>query len=172
MVELIYFAHGVVENAGDDSAVGVAGRSGVAVAQAEVADEGLAGLVEDELEAHAIGIILAADEAVVLLQVHVDGFVALRLGWHEGILTGSLDSFMSLSWGIPPSGSAQSRLLAKEARNRRTPSPHFSQKRREIGHPAPGIFRLRICFAFGKRILGSRSQNCGDRASNSSVNPV
>jgi len=46
----------------------VAGRSGIALAEAKFADEGLAGFVEDELEAHAIGIVLAAYEAVVLLQ--------------------------------------------------------------------------------------------------------
>ena len=48
LVELIYFAHGVIEDAGDDAAVAVAGRSGVALAEAEAADEGLAGFVEDE----------------------------------------------------------------------------------------------------------------------------
>ena len=67
MVEFIYFAHGVVEDAGDDAAVAVAGRSGVTVGEAEAADESLAGFVEDEFQAHASGIILTADEAVVLL---------------------------------------------------------------------------------------------------------
>jgi hypothetical protein len=67
VVEFIYFAHGVVENAGDDAAVAVAGRSGVAVGEAEAADESLAGFVEDEFQAHAAGVVLAADEAVVLL---------------------------------------------------------------------------------------------------------
>ena len=42
VVELVYFAHGVVEDRGDDAAVAVAGRSGVALAEAEFADEGLA----------------------------------------------------------------------------------------------------------------------------------
>jgi len=87
VVELVYFAHGVVEDAGNDPAVAVAGGSGVALAQAEVADKGLAGFVEDELQAHAFGIVLAADEAVVLLHLHEAGFVALGLGWHGGILT-------------------------------------------------------------------------------------
>jgi hypothetical protein len=48
MMKLIYFAHGIVEDAGDDAAVGMAGRSGVALAQEKVADEGLAFFVEDE----------------------------------------------------------------------------------------------------------------------------
>jgi hypothetical protein len=88
-MELIYLAHGVIEDAGDDASVAVAGRSGVALAQAEFADEGLAVFVEDEFESHAIGVILAADEAVVLLQFVIGGFVALGLvlPWHGGILT-------------------------------------------------------------------------------------
>ncbi len=87
VVELVYFAHSVVEDGSDDAAVAVAGRSGIAFAEAEVADEGLAGFVEDELEAHALGVIHAADEAVVFLHLHVAGFVALGLGGHGGILT-------------------------------------------------------------------------------------
>src|SRR5882762_5043917 len=83
-MQLVYFTHGVVEDAGDDAAVAVAGRSGVALAEAEAADEGLAGFVEDELEAHAFGVVLAADEAVVLLHFVVAGFVALRLCGDEG----------------------------------------------------------------------------------------
>src|SRR5580658_3272707 len=83
MVELVYLAHGVVEDAGDDSAVAVARGSGVALAQAETADEGLAGFVEGELEAHAVGIAHAADEAVVFLHLDVAGVVALGLSWHE-----------------------------------------------------------------------------------------
>ncbi len=57
MMEFIYFAHGIVEDAGDDAAVAMAGRSGVAVGEAEAADESLAGFVEDELQAHAARII-------------------------------------------------------------------------------------------------------------------
>ena len=88
VVEFVYFAHGVVEDGGDDAAVGVAGRSGVALAEAEVADESLAGFVEEEFEAHAVRIVLSADEAVVLLHFYVAGVVALwlRLRLHGGIL--------------------------------------------------------------------------------------
>ena len=84
MVELVYFAHGVVEDAGDDAAVGVAGRSGVALAEAEFTDESLALFIEEEFQAHAVGIVLSADEAVVLLHFGVAGVVALglRLQWH------------------------------------------------------------------------------------------
>ena len=84
VVELVYFAHRVVEDAGDDATVGVAGRSGVALAEAKLADEGLAGFVENELQAHAARIVHAADEAVVFLHFCVTGVVAVDLGlaWH------------------------------------------------------------------------------------------
>ncbi len=87
VVELVHFAHGVVEDAGDDAAVAVARGSGVALAEAEAADEGLAGFVQDEFQAHAFFVVLATDEAVVLLQLHVAGVVALGLRGHGGILT-------------------------------------------------------------------------------------
>ncbi len=89
MMELVYFAHGIVEDACDDAAVAVARRSGVTLTEAEAADEGLALFVEEELEAHAVGIVLAADETVVLLHFHVASVVAVGLGlrWHGGILT-------------------------------------------------------------------------------------
>jgi hypothetical protein len=48
-MEFVYFAHGVVENAGDDTAVAVAGRSGVALAETESANESLTFLIEHEL---------------------------------------------------------------------------------------------------------------------------
>ena len=86
MVELVHFAHGVVQDGGDDAAVAVAGRASVAFAETEFADEGLAGLVEREFQAHAVGIVLAAGEAVVLLHFHVAGVVALELFGHGGIL--------------------------------------------------------------------------------------
>jgi hypothetical protein len=88
-MQLVYLAHGVIEDAGDDAAMAVAGRSGVTLAQAEFADEGLAVFVEDEFQAHAVGVILSAYEAVVLLLFVIAGFVALGLGLarHGGILT-------------------------------------------------------------------------------------
>jgi hypothetical protein len=39
----------------------------------------LAFFVEDEFQSHAAAIALSADEAVVLLEFVVEGFVALRL---------------------------------------------------------------------------------------------
>ena len=90
VVQLVDLAHGVVEDGGDDAAVAVAGRSGVAFAQAEFADEGLALFVEGEFEAHAVGIVRAAGEAVVLLQFEVAGVVAVDLAGHgkDSILSG------------------------------------------------------------------------------------
>ena len=87
VMQFIYFAHGIVEDAGDNASVAVAGRSGVALAQAKFADESLAIFVEDEFEVHAVFVIGAADEAVVLLHFVVAGVVALDARWHGGILT-------------------------------------------------------------------------------------
>ena len=113
LVELVDLAHGVVEDAGDDAAVAVAGRSGVAGAEAEFADEGLALFIEDEFQAHAAAIALSADEAVILLQFVVSGFVALDAGlaWH-----GSDFSLPTIS----------------------TVATHISQKRRDVGDPPDG----------------------------------
>ena len=99
-MELVHFAHGVVEDGGDDAAVAVAGRSGVTLAEAEAADESLAFFVEDEFEAHAIGVVHAADEAVVFLQLHVAGFVAVGACGHEGILAAARESMAGSS--LPP----------------------------------------------------------------------
>ena len=65
----------------------VAGRTGVAGAEIEVTDEGVALFVEGEGKAHSIGIVGAADEAVVLGGFQVAGFVAMRLAGHGGILS-------------------------------------------------------------------------------------
>jgi hypothetical protein len=67
--------------------VAVAGRAGVALAQAEAADESLAFFVEDEFQAHAVGIVHAAHETVILLHFDVAGVVAFGLGGHGRILT-------------------------------------------------------------------------------------
>jgi hypothetical protein len=111
VMQLVDLAHGVVEDAGDDAAVAVAGRSGVATAEAEAAHEGLALFVKDELEAHAIGIVHAADEAVVLLHLHVAGVVALGLRFgHGGILQGIGFELISDVGRIPPLDFAQGRF--------------------------------------------------------------
>ena len=58
------FAHGFVEKGGDDAAVGVAGRSGEAAGEAEVADDVLV-RIDEEFEAEAGGVFESAAEAVV-----------------------------------------------------------------------------------------------------------
>jgi hypothetical protein len=88
VTEFIYFAHGVVEDAGDDAAMAVAGRAGVAVTQIEVADEGIALFVEREDEAHPVGIVGTTNKTSVRGQFQVFGFVAMDLAGHGGILTG------------------------------------------------------------------------------------
>jgi len=114
MMQLVDLAHGVVEDAGDDAAVAVAGWSGVTAAEAEFADEGLALFVQDELEAHAAGIVHAADEAVVLLHLHVSGVVALGLRFgHGGILQGIGFELISDVGRIPPFDFARAGFLAK-----------------------------------------------------------
>jgi hypothetical protein len=88
LVQLVHFAHSIVEDRGDDATVAVAGRSGVALGETKAAYEGLAFFVEDEFEVHAVFVVRSADEAVVLLGFVIAGFVAvgLRLAWHGGIL--------------------------------------------------------------------------------------
>jgi hypothetical protein len=97
-MQLVYLAHGIVEDGGDDAAVAVAGRSGVTLAQAKAADEGLAIFIEDELEAHAVGIVHAADEAVVLLHFDVAGVVTLGLAGH------GIDFNLRKARGVGPGG--------------------------------------------------------------------
>jgi hypothetical protein len=89
VVELVDLAHGVVEDGGDDAAVAVAWGSGVALAQAKAADESLAGFVKGKFEVHAIGVVEAAAETVVLLQLGVPRVVSvdLRLAGHWEILS-------------------------------------------------------------------------------------
>src|SRR5579862_3971566 len=81
MAQLVYLTHGLIEDRCNNAAVGVAGRSGVAFAEAEAADEAIALLVVCELEVHAFRIVVAASKAVVLLQADVGGVVALACGF-------------------------------------------------------------------------------------------
>jgi hypothetical protein len=64
--------------------VAVAWRTGVAFAESEAADRHLAVLVEGKFKAHAVGIVHAASETVILLHADVASVVAVtgRLSWH------------------------------------------------------------------------------------------
>jgi hypothetical protein len=124
MAQLVYLTHGVVENGGDDSSVAVAWRTGVAFAKSEAADRHLAVLVEGKFKAHAVGIVHAASEAVILLHAYVASVVAVtgRLSWHafdsiarcmrllrlEGVARGFSPS--SLSLVLRPTGACSSFL--------------------------------------------------------------
>lgn len=66
VAEFVEFAHGVVEDGGNDPAMAVAGRPGVAPAQAKMRDEMLALAIQRKLQMHAMRIIFAAGEAQVL----------------------------------------------------------------------------------------------------------
>src|ERR1039458_2787036 len=71
MTQFVHLAHGFVEDGRDNAAVAVSRRSGVAPAQAEAADETIAVFVVGEAQPHAVGVVLAAGEAVVLRQFYV-----------------------------------------------------------------------------------------------------
>ena len=85
VAQLVGLTHSVVEDGGNDAAVAVAGRSGVALGQAEMADEGASLFVERELQMHAFGIIGPAGEAEVRGKLDVAGFVAVDLAGHGTI---------------------------------------------------------------------------------------
>lgn len=58
------FAHSFIEEGGDDAAVGVAGGTGEAAGESEVADDILI-RIDEEFEAEAGGVLQSAAEAVV-----------------------------------------------------------------------------------------------------------
>ena len=64
--ETVHFGHGFVEDSGDHAAVAVSGRTGVAFAETEAADELFGGLVEREFQAHTGGVVASATETEVL----------------------------------------------------------------------------------------------------------
>ncbi len=63
--QFVQFAHGVVEDGGDDAAVAVSGRASVAFAEAKPGHETL--LFLGEFQVHALGIVVSAGEAEVFL---------------------------------------------------------------------------------------------------------
>jgi hypothetical protein len=69
--ELIQFAHGVVEDGGDDSTVTISRWTGVAPSQPEAADKSPAALIEPEPEPHPLPVILSTGKTVISLLRHV-----------------------------------------------------------------------------------------------------
>jgi hypothetical protein len=92
VAQFIYFAHGFVEDGGDDATVAVSGRSGVALGEAKFADKTAPLSVVGETQAHAVGIAGAASEAAVFLELHVarvvSGFGG-RVSWAGGSAGGA-----------------------------------------------------------------------------------
>jgi hypothetical protein len=76
LADFVYLAHGFVEDGRDDATVAVSGRSGVALVEAETGDVAVELFVVGEAQAHAVGIVLSAGEAVVLLEADIDGAVS------------------------------------------------------------------------------------------------
>lgn len=64
-MQLAQFAHGIVKDGGNDSAMAVAGRSGIAFAQAKMGDEMVALTIQKELQMHAVRVVLATGKAQV-----------------------------------------------------------------------------------------------------------
>jgi len=82
LTELVYLAHGIVENAGDDASVAVARRARIPVAQIEIANEAAVLFIEREDKAHPLGVIGSADEAGVARKFDCFSVVAMGLAGH------------------------------------------------------------------------------------------
>src|SRR5438874_224860 len=65
LTKLAEFAHGVVEDGGDNAAMAVSGWAGVALAEPEAAYESISFL--SELKAHPLWVVWSAIEVVVLV---------------------------------------------------------------------------------------------------------
>lgn len=75
VAQLVHFPHRLIEDGCDDAAVAMSGRAGVAFAETEAADKAVSFFVIGEAQAHAIRVIFAAGETVVLLQLNIAGIV-------------------------------------------------------------------------------------------------
>jgi len=66
LTELVQLPHSVIKNCGDDSAMAVSGRPGVALAKTKSAGEAPPLRIMDEFQMHTLRIIFSAGEAIVL----------------------------------------------------------------------------------------------------------
>ena len=66
VAKFIHFAHGFVQDGGDNAAVGVSGRTGIFARQLEVANGLARFFVQRELQPHALGIVMPAAKTMVL----------------------------------------------------------------------------------------------------------
>ena len=73
--QFVHLSHGFIEHGSDDTTVRVSGRPNVAVRKLDAADEGLACFIKREAQAHALGVVGAAAETMVLGNLDVPGAV-------------------------------------------------------------------------------------------------
>lgn len=66
IMHLVQFAHGIVENGGDNAPVAMSRGTGVLFTQAEATDEAGARVIEGESKVHAVRVIFTAGKAPVL----------------------------------------------------------------------------------------------------------
>ncbi len=85
VARFVELAHGIIENGGDNSAVAVARRAGVALAQAEITNIFLSARIGRKFQVHAAGIVQAAGETVIPL---LRGFVTTFPSLHAEIVLG------------------------------------------------------------------------------------
>ena len=77
VAQLVHLAHGFIEDGRDDAAMTMPRRPSVALAKPEAADEAVPVFVIGKAEAHAVGIIRPAAEAMIFLQAYVARVVAV-----------------------------------------------------------------------------------------------
>jgi hypothetical protein len=87
VAEFIHFAHGFVQDSGDNTAMGVPGRAGVFARKLEMANGLARRFVQRELQAHSLRIIVSAAKAMILARlgfavdcVAVEDFAIWHLG--------------------------------------------------------------------------------------------
>lgn len=71
VAKLIHLAHGFVEEGGDNAAVHVAGRAGIALTEPKTADKKVTFFIVGEAQAHAFGVVLPTGETDIFLQTDV-----------------------------------------------------------------------------------------------------
>ena len=87
-MQLVQFAHGVIENGGDDSPMAMPGRSRIALGQTEARNKMFAVSIECESQVHSRGIVFAAGKAVILFQLMRARSVpcSLEFSCHKGCI--------------------------------------------------------------------------------------
>ena len=84
--QLVHFAHRVIQNAGDDASVTVAGRARITVAELEVTYERAPLFIERKGQTHPLRIVRTADETVIPWKLKTLSFVPVDLTRHARIV--------------------------------------------------------------------------------------